>query len=169
MLAEGADVNSKDARGITPLGVAVGFNKLPIVEALLEAGADVEAADPKGNTALHYAAGQLLCLLQHVSPLKTRILTGRASRRKSARAVLAGFLPWPSVCMILKEASADLIRNVCLLYIFSVCSMCHTLMQARRATDCQSKVLLPEENLRTLSDTWVVGVQATEGSRRPSC
>lgn len=57
LLAEGADVDGKDDRGITPLGVAVGFNKIPIIKEFLEAGADVEVTDPKGNTALHYAAG----------------------------------------------------------------------------------------------------------------
>jgi len=57
LLADGADVDGKDTRGITPLGVAVGFNKIPIIKEFLEAGADVEVTDPKGNTALHYAAG----------------------------------------------------------------------------------------------------------------
>lgn len=57
IIANGRDVNEKDGRGISPLGVAVGFNKLPIIQALLEAGADVEITDPKGNTPLHYAAG----------------------------------------------------------------------------------------------------------------
>ena len=56
MLA-GADVNQADMRGITPLGVAVGFNRIAIVEALLEAEADVEKPDGRGNTVLHYAAG----------------------------------------------------------------------------------------------------------------
>lgn len=57
LLDEGASVDGKDKRGITPLGVAVGFNKIQIVEEFLSRGADVEACDPKGNTALHYAAG----------------------------------------------------------------------------------------------------------------
>ena len=56
-LPAGADVNQADMRGITPLGVAVGFNRIAIVEALLEAGADVEKPDGRGNTVLHYAAG----------------------------------------------------------------------------------------------------------------
>lgn len=58
LLAGGADVNGKDQKGITPLGVAVGFNKIPVIQLLLESGADVEQTDPKGNTALHYAAGK---------------------------------------------------------------------------------------------------------------
>ena len=62
LLDDGADVNGKDKRGITPLGVAVGFNKIQIVDEFLSRGADVEACDPKGNTALHYAAG-----IEHLS------------------------------------------------------------------------------------------------------
>ena len=50
-------MNQADMRGITPLGVAVGFNRIAIVEALLEAGAAVEKPDGRGNTVLHYAAG----------------------------------------------------------------------------------------------------------------
>jgi hypothetical protein len=57
LLEEGCDPNGRDSRGITPLGVAVGFNRLSVVKALLAAGADVELTDGKGNTALHYAAG----------------------------------------------------------------------------------------------------------------
>lgn len=57
LLGEGCDVNGRDARGITPLGVAVGFNRLPVVKALLAAKAGVGLTDGKGNTALHYAAG----------------------------------------------------------------------------------------------------------------
>ena len=57
LIEEGADVNEKDGRGITPLGVAVGFNRIPCVKALLAAGADVQLADARGSTVLHYAAG----------------------------------------------------------------------------------------------------------------
>lgn len=44
-------------RGITPLGVAVGFNRKEAVAWLLEHGADVAQRDSKGNSVLHYAAG----------------------------------------------------------------------------------------------------------------
>lgn len=53
----GCDVNEKDARGITALGVAVGFNRIPCVRALLAAGANVSLTDNRGSTVLHYAAG----------------------------------------------------------------------------------------------------------------
>lgn len=49
-------------RGVTPLGIAVGFNKLPVIELLLEKGADVMLTDAAGNTVLHYAAGELAAL-----------------------------------------------------------------------------------------------------------
>ena len=67
LIEGGADVNGKDKRGITPLGVAVGFNKIAVVEELLARGADVEACDPKGNTALHYAAGTVPFARQLIS------------------------------------------------------------------------------------------------------
>lgn len=67
MLEGGIDVNAEDGRGVTALGVAVGFNRLPAVKALLEAGADVHKRDLKGNTVLFYAAGKFTGLLQCVS------------------------------------------------------------------------------------------------------
>lgn len=50
-------IADQDARGISPLGVAVGFNRIAIVKMLLDAGVDIDSRDQKGNTALHYAAG----------------------------------------------------------------------------------------------------------------
>ena len=60
LIGDGADVNEKDKRGITPLGVAVGFNRLPCVKLLLDSGADVHLTDARGSTVLHYAAGGFL-------------------------------------------------------------------------------------------------------------
>lgn len=50
-------MSAQDARGITPLGVAVGFNRLAVVKLLLTANAKVDVCDGRGNTPLHYAAG----------------------------------------------------------------------------------------------------------------
>ena len=51
------DPDARDGRGITALGVAVGFNRGEAVAALLEGGAVVDGPDGRGNTPLHYAAG----------------------------------------------------------------------------------------------------------------
>lgn len=52
-------MNKADGRGVTALGLAVGYNKVPLVKVLIEGGADVSKTDAKGSTVLHYAAGRL--------------------------------------------------------------------------------------------------------------
>ena len=44
-------------KGVTALGVAVGFNQRAVVELFLEHGADLQGTDRQGNSPLHYAAG----------------------------------------------------------------------------------------------------------------
>ena len=61
LLDEGADVNREDARGCTPLHLAIrssNSDDASCVEALLAADADVCAVDPTGNTPLHVAAAK---------------------------------------------------------------------------------------------------------------
>eukprot|EP00878_Enallax_costatus_P034286 GHUV01038007.1.p1 GENE.GHUV01038007.1~~GHUV01038007.1.p1 ORF type:complete len:125 (+),score=63.08 GHUV01038007.1:3-377(+) len=58
LLESGADVNQLNERGVSPLGVAVGFNRKAFVEMLLDAGADIGLRDAADNTVLHYAAGE---------------------------------------------------------------------------------------------------------------
>lgn len=50
-------VDAHDIRGITPLGYAIGANKVAVVRSLLEANANPSVVDTGGNTGLHYAAG----------------------------------------------------------------------------------------------------------------
>lgn len=57
MIEEGVDVNAKNDKNVTALGIAVGFNRREMVQLLIEKGADIELTDAKGNTVLHYAAG----------------------------------------------------------------------------------------------------------------
>lgn len=52
------DPNARDSRGITPLGIAVGYNKLDAVKVLLAEGTGVEVdsgCDSRKSTALHFA------------------------------------------------------------------------------------------------------------------
>lgn len=60
------NTSKQNERGISPLGVAVGFNRAPVVGLLLDAGADLEARDAAGNTVLHYAAGEAVSTLYNL-------------------------------------------------------------------------------------------------------
>ena len=61
LLADGAALDERDGQGVTALGMAVGYNRLPVARILVAAGADIMLTDDRGNTALHYAAGSALC------------------------------------------------------------------------------------------------------------
>jgi len=56
-LKDGKDVNSKDFKGVTPLGYAVGHDQLSVVKVLIDAKASLEDVDSAGNSAVHFAAG----------------------------------------------------------------------------------------------------------------
>lgn len=55
LLALGADPNTSDERGATPLMFAVQSGNIDLVELLIESGANVNAYPQNGNTALHAA------------------------------------------------------------------------------------------------------------------
>lgn len=97
LLEGGADVNAQDARGVTALGVAVGFNRLPVVTALLEAGADVSKVDRRGNTVLHYAAGWLSQIAGPYFSTHEMYFTGKAAasvtKRREWKSGRAGCAP----------------------------------------------------------------------------
>ena len=56
LIEAGADLESKAAVGMYPLGIAAWLGKLPIVELLIKAGADVNAEPEPSDTALSVAA-----------------------------------------------------------------------------------------------------------------
>lgn len=51
------DLESKDQRGITCLGYAVGADRKEVAQLLLNANANAAIVDAHGNSAMHYAAG----------------------------------------------------------------------------------------------------------------
>lgn len=54
---ESRDLESKDHRGVSCLGYAVGANRIYVAQMLLESRANQNEVDLQGNSALHYAAG----------------------------------------------------------------------------------------------------------------
>merc|ERR1719446_1727724 len=50
-------LDAQDQKGITPLGYAVGANRIAVVKLLLDSRANPFAVDSSGNSALHYASG----------------------------------------------------------------------------------------------------------------
>jgi ankyrin repeat protein len=65
-LAAGADINYRNAAGVTPLIVACGgMGPIAQIEQLLSAGADVHAEDTAGWTALHYVCSTGVSQLLH--------------------------------------------------------------------------------------------------------
>mmetsp|Transcript_89526 Transcript_89526/g.191849 ORF Transcript_89526/g.191849 Transcript_89526/m.191849 type:complete len:272 (+) Transcript_89526:62-877(+) len=56
-IAKGQPLDAQDQRGITPLGYAIGANKIAVVKVLLDKRANPFSVDATGNCGLHYAAG----------------------------------------------------------------------------------------------------------------
>merc|ERR1719387_2977155 len=50
-------IDAQDHKGITPLGYAIGANRIAAVKSLLDNRANHFAVDSNGNSGLHYAAG----------------------------------------------------------------------------------------------------------------
>merc|ERR1719162_2137907 len=56
-LTRGQAIDTQDLRGITPLGYAIGNNRIAVVKSLLDGRANPHSVDATGNSGLHYAAG----------------------------------------------------------------------------------------------------------------
>merc|ERR1712182_40142 len=73
-LKDGKDVNSKDFKGVTPLGDAVGHDQLSVVKVLIDAKASLEDVDSAGNSAVHFAAGYgRVKVLEHLLARKANV------------------------------------------------------------------------------------------------
>jgi len=55
--SKAGSVDAKDSKGITPLGYAIGCNRIAAVKILLDNRANPFVVDSQGNSGLHYAAG----------------------------------------------------------------------------------------------------------------
>src|SRR5262249_15829641 len=58
IISKGADLNSKDNHGNTPLMHAATYGNVPAAKLLISKGADVNAKDERGRTALTIAEGR---------------------------------------------------------------------------------------------------------------
>merc|ERR1711972_866670 len=56
-LAKKQPLDAQDQKGITPLGYAIGANRIAVVKLLLDSRANPFSVDSTGNSGLHYAAG----------------------------------------------------------------------------------------------------------------
>ena len=111
LLARGADVNSRNERGITPLGIAVFNGDERLVAELVAYGADINIKDNLGNTALSFAADQM-----HEEIVEKLLKHGAYSDVRDGRGETALSLAVPArsqkMIEILLDSSTDLnIRN----------------------------------------------------------
>jgi ankyrin repeat protein len=77
LIAGGADVNAKSAKGVTPLMIAAAHDNPPLIGLLLQAGADAAAETPDGKTALDIAKGNL----NAAATQQIELLSGRRKRQ----------------------------------------------------------------------------------------
>eukprot|EP00408_Alexandrium_pacificum_P021558 CAMPEP_0171199458 /NCGR_PEP_ID=MMETSP0790-20130122/23475_1 /TAXON_ID=2925 /ORGANISM="Alexandrium catenella, Strain OF101" /LENGTH=267 /DNA_ID=CAMNT_0011664807 /DNA_START=59 /DNA_END=862 /DNA_ORIENTATION=+ len=56
-LSKQKPLDAQDHRGVTPLGYAIGANRIAVVKLLLDSRANPYSVDATGNAGLHYAAG----------------------------------------------------------------------------------------------------------------
>merc|ERR1719378_442703 len=56
-IRKGQPIDAQDQRGVTPLGYAIGTNRIAVAKLLLDGRANPHSVDASGNSGLHYAAG----------------------------------------------------------------------------------------------------------------
>lgn len=73
LIDEGADINARDSKGMTPLHIAVENDSSLTVERLINLGSNVNAQDNRGWTPLHLAA------FMNSTKMMTTLLDGQAN------------------------------------------------------------------------------------------
>mmetsp|Transcript_24163 Transcript_24163/g.53573 ORF Transcript_24163/g.53573 Transcript_24163/m.53573 type:complete len:283 (+) Transcript_24163:121-969(+) len=106
-LKKGQPADAPDLMGITPLGYAIGANKIAVVKALLDVRANADSVDSEGNSGMHYAAGYgrkelLEYLLQTAGPAAIR----KANARGQTALALASLNQQQACVALLKKHGA---------------------------------------------------------------
>merc|ERR1712232_806788 len=101
-LAKKQPLDGQDQKGITPLGYAIGANRIAVVKLLLDNRANAYAVDATGNSGLHYAAGYgRKELLEYL--LKTGV-TVNLSNSKGQTPLAVATMNRQTACMQLLQA-----------------------------------------------------------------
>jgi hypothetical protein len=99
-------IDTQDQKGITPLGYAVGANRIVIVKMLLDKRANPFAVDSSGNSAMHYAAGYgRKELVEYL--MKMGVSVGQANAKGQTPLTVAAGNKQVAVVEILKAAGAN--------------------------------------------------------------
>ncbi len=103
LLAQGADINTTDDQGITPLLWAAIIEDLPMLKQLIKAGAKLNLEDKRGTTALGYAAGR-----GDAEGVKALLAAKADPNAGQNCSTLNGALTRPDLVKLLLEAGANL-------------------------------------------------------------
>lgn len=107
LLAAGAEVNTSDARGMTPLLSAIHAGDLALVQQLLSAGADVNAFTVNNVSAVHVAvACQALLMLALLLERGANVNSANAYNRKTPLHIAAELGNY-GICKLLLRYGAD--------------------------------------------------------------
>eukprot|EP00695_Tsukubamonas_globosa_P002165 TRINITY_DN3264_c0_g1_i1.p1 TRINITY_DN3264_c0_g1~~TRINITY_DN3264_c0_g1_i1.p1 ORF type:complete len:242 (+),score=72.44 TRINITY_DN3264_c0_g1_i1:92-817(+) len=115
-LAGGANVNDADESGLTPLHVAVTWNRVPTIELLLKEGADVNAKSAAGDTPLTLAQSSELwdvvelLLRSGATPPEDVISREEVARVVEEQNELEKLAPGRSLRGAVAEGTADEVR-----------------------------------------------------------